>query len=258
MQYKKSLGQHFLTDPRILRKIAAAAELSRDDTVLEIGPGAGTLTEALLARAGNVIAVEKDERLCAMLKRKFAGRKNCRLICGDILQCNPRDYSLAPRRYKIIANIPYYLTGRILRLICTAWPRPSLAVLMLQKEVAERIIAKPPRMNRLAALIQYSSSPEIVAIVRKGSFTPPPKVDSAIIALRDIRPPKATDSLVEATIIAGFRQPRKFLATNLGKRFGRKKVSRALYALSLPPTARPAELTIAAWERLSTLLFKKG
>jgi 16S rRNA (adenine1518-N6/adenine1519-N6)-dimethyltransferase len=254
---KKSLGQHFLSDPRILRKIATAGELSANDVVLEIGPGTGTLTTVLAERAKKVVAVEKDLALSALLKEKFSGQKNVEVICGDILTFNPHSlpYLAAPLSYKIVANIPYFLTGRILRLMFTAWPRPALAVLMLQKEVAERIVAKPPKMNRLAALCQYVSSPAIVAIVRRGAFSPPPKVDSAIIALKAIRPPRQDDATVAQVIAAGFSQPRKLLATNLARHFGREAASSALAALSLAPSTRPAELSPVHWERLALNLL---
>lgn len=252
------LAQHFLTDKNILRRIAEAAEVSSSDTVLEIGPGAGTLTAVLSERAKRVVAVEKDPALCSLLRAKFAISSNVKIVCGDILTFNPIPYTLRPTRYKVVANIPYYITGRLLRLMFENWPRPTKAVLMLQKEVAERIIAKPPKMNRLAAIIQRFAQPTIIATVRPGSFSPAPKVHSAIIALENIRPRQASDQRVVELVAKAFMHPRKYLASNLGKHFPKPAIAQAMQTLNLPPKSRSAELSVKEWERLSTLLFTQS
>jgi 16S rRNA (adenine1518-N6/adenine1519-N6)-dimethyltransferase len=258
MRKKKALGQYFLKSSSILRKIILTAELSRDDTVLEIGPGTGVLTKALIDRAKRVVAVEKDPELCQLLTTKFSNQKNVEIICADILKINPSNFNLKDLGFKIVANIPYYLTGRLLRLIFESWPRPSLAVLMLQKEVAERIARRPPKANRLSAIIQYFSSPEIISIVSRRAFKPQPKVDSAIVALRNIQPPKPEDKSIIEVIVAGFSHPRKLLLTNLAKRFGRQRALSALSKLSSSSLLRPSELEKQDWERLATLLLEKN
>lgn len=251
------LGQHFLTDKNILRKIVSAAEISENDAILEIGAGTGTLTAVLTERAKRVVAVEKDAELYALLCNKFACQKNVELVCRDIIKFDPAKYQLESARYKIVANIPYYITGRIIRLMFESWPRPSSAALVLQKEVAKRIVCKPPKMNRLSAIVQYFSSPRIISVVAAGSFRPRPDVDSAIVALSNIRPNKPRDSFAASVIATGFSHPRKLLASNLKKRFSNTSVISAFDALSLPADARPSMLERKDWERLSTLLFAK-
>src|SRR3989344_3180155 len=190
---KKYLGQHFLKNKKILEEMARAAELSKKDIVLEVGPGRGTLTEILAARAKKVIAVEKDRDLIPVLREKFRDYKNAEIIEGDILAkaVKPPLGGLTAKSYKIVANIPYYITSRFLRIfLSNSKVRPKLMVLMLQKEVAERICAKPPRMSLLALSVQLYAKPEIIRRVSKGQFSPPPKVDSAIIKITPFAPLK--------------------------------------------------------------------
>jgi len=177
---KKSLGQNFLINAGVLEKIVDAAEITKEDTVLEVGPGTGNLTKLISERAGSVVAIEKDYRLIEDLKLKFPAIK---LIEDDILKFKPEEHGLKDNAYKIVANIPYYLTSNLLRIIFEKWPRPKLIVLTIQKEVAQRIIAKSPDMNLLALSIQLYSEPKIIGYISKGSFRPIPKVDSAIIKL---------------------------------------------------------------------------
>ncbi len=257
MKAKKSLGQYFLFDQRILQKIIKAGKLVAEDIVLEIGPGTGILTSILSEHSKKVVAVEKDRELCNFLKNKFLNQKNIEIICGDILKINPYNLGLKSNRFKLVANIPYYITGRLLRQIFTTWPKPSLAVLMLQKEVAERIVAKPPKMNRLSAICQYFSSPQIVSFVKRSSFRPIPKVDSAIVVLKNIKPYKPEDKFVERIISIGFTHPRKLLSTNLASNFSKEKIKEALSKLRYPKTIRPAELAVEDWWNLSTIIFDK-
>lgn len=251
---RKFLGQHFLQNPSVLRSIVVAAKLEPGDTVLEIGPGTGTLTVELLSHVKKLIAVEKDPELCTLLKNKFAGRKNFTLICTDILQFNPNLYFLFSDHYVIVANIPYGITGRIFRLMFGTWPRPSRAVLMVQKEVALRVTAMPPKSNRLAAIVQYFSNPRIIRIVPRSAFSPEPEVDSAILELAAIRRPRPHDAPVADLISLGFSHPRKLLASNLAAKFGRDAVLRALDRMYIPRTIRPAALAPGDWEHLSTFL----
>jgi 16S rRNA (adenine1518-N6/adenine1519-N6)-dimethyltransferase len=275
MRLKKHLGQHFLKDRAVLKKILAAAELSGDDIVLEIGGGTGVLTKALASRAGKVIAIEKDPSLCKLLQKKFLsaglaksrGPSQVQIICTDILKFNPSRYKIQDTRYKIAANIPYYLTGRLLRKIFEEWPAPKLTVLMLQKEVAERICAKPPKMSLASASVQFFAKPKIMARVPKTAFSPQPKVNSAIIKLtprsvignqlsvptlsgRDSDRSVGVSSYF-AIVRAGFRQPRKLLASNLAKKYPKSMALEALTALGIPASSRPAELSVEQWMQLA-------
>jgi len=184
---KKSLGQNFLADPVYLRKIAEAADLSCDDLVLEIGPGTGNLTERLLAGAGRVVAVELDRRMVEHLQTRFANADILTLVQGDILSVDLSEL-LRPwlerfAAYKVVANLPYYLTSAILRMLLESPIRPSLAALTVQWEVAQRICARPGDMSLLAVAVQWYAVPSIVTRIPAGAFTPAPKVDSAVLRL---------------------------------------------------------------------------
>lgn len=265
MNKVKRLGQHFLKNRKILEEMARAAGLAKKpasnathsvaggDVVLEVGPGTGTLTEVLAERAKRVIAVEKDRDLIPVLREKFRNKKNVEIIDGDILAAVPPFGGAAAKSYKIVANIPYYITSRFLRLFLTHPPtatqllagRPRMMVLMIQREVAERICAKPPHMNLLALSVQAYAKPEIVRIVPRGAFSPPPKVDSAIIRLEvrserlEMRKKKQPD-LEKILSIArlAFQQKRKMLRHSIGKK------------IDLPEKfkkRRPEELTLKQW-----------
>jgi 16S rRNA (adenine1518-N6/adenine1519-N6)-dimethyltransferase len=182
------LGQHFLINNSVAKKIVAALEIKSNDVVIEIGAGHGELTAYLnnesqiMNRAVKIIAIEKDKKLISQLQRKFAAGKNIKIIEGDILKilqdlCSRFHASC----FKIVGNIPYYLTGYLLRLVSELKQKPELCVFTVQKEVAERIAAQPPRMNKIAASVQFWAEPMIIGIVSKKDFQPAPKVDSAII-----------------------------------------------------------------------------
>jgi 16S rRNA (adenine1518-N6/adenine1519-N6)-dimethyltransferase len=234
----------------------SGAGISKKDTVLEIGAGKGVLTEMLSNYAKKVIAVEKDKTLCAKLFEKFESRKNIKIICEDILTLNFSEIAEIKNHhsYKIVANIPYYITGRVFRFMFEKWPRPKEAILMVQKEVAEKAISKPPNMNKLAAILQYFSKPKIISIISPGAFYPPPRVESAILALKSISKPKPQDKAVISTIAAGFSHPRKMLISNLKEKFGKEKANLATEALGLSKTVRPQDLSISDWIKLSTIL----
>src|SRR3989344_7494795 len=182
---KKSLGQNFLTSEKILRQIGEAGKLNLNDTVLEIGPGHGDLTKKLLEMAGKGIAIEKDDRLISSLKEKFSKEIDSgkfQLVHADILDFNPKDYQLDD--YKIVANIPYYLTGAILRKFLEADNKPSLIVLTLQKEVVSRIIEE--KGSILSMSIRAFGQPSKIFNINKSYFKPVPKVDSAILLIDEI------------------------------------------------------------------------
>ncbi|MCJ7669214.1 MAG: 16S rRNA (adenine(1518)-N(6)/adenine(1519)-N(6))-dimethyltransferase RsmA, partial [Dehalococcoidia bacterium] len=185
---KKSLGQHFLIDEAVLERILSAAELSPGDIVVEIGPGLGILTEGLAKRGARVIAVELDSKLVALLKKRLATFPDVKIIHADILEVTPRQLlqnnltaSEPVRGYKVIANLPYYITSPVLSHFLEAQPRPSEMVVMVQKEVGEAIAATPGKMRLLSVKTQFYSKPAIISYVPAASFYPPPKVDSVIL-----------------------------------------------------------------------------
>jgi len=186
----RRLGQNFLIDKNVLQKIIEAAKLKPTDIILEIGPGLGILTIELAKRVRKVIAVEKDRQLCTILKNilNAPNVKNVEIIEGDILKIEStfrldRNESLTNYNYKIVANLPYYIVSPVMRKFLEAENPPQLLVLMVQKEVAQRIVANPPQMNLLAVAVQFYAQPKIISYVSKNSFWPRPKVDSAIIKI---------------------------------------------------------------------------
>lgn len=254
----KRLGQHFLKSKPVLEKILHAANLNIHDVVLEIGPGTGVLTEALASRAKKVLAVEKDKVLAAFLQKQFARHTNVRIIAADALSSNPTRYQLKTGGYKLVANIPYYITGRLMRLLTEQWPQPKLAVLMVQEEVAKRIAAKPPRMSLMAVCVQQQFTPKIVTHVSRSAFFPQPEVDSAILELSPnssaTRSRKRETSQFFEVVRLGFRHPRKLLASNLERKFPKSKVLAIFKELGVSPLARPAELSATQWKQLANKL----
>ena len=178
---KKSLGQNFLHDEGLLARIVAAAELSPDDAVLEVGPGLGALTRPLAAAARRVVAVELDGRLLPVLESELSGLDNVELVHGDVLELDPADWFAAP--YVVVANVPYYITGAILRHLLGGRPRPRRLVLTVQREVAARLTARPPEMSLLAVSVQYYGRARLVSAVKAGAFWPRPEVDSAVVRI---------------------------------------------------------------------------
>lgn len=268
MRAKKSLGQHFLRCQWVVNTLIRAAELTLKDTVLEIGPGAGVLTRALAHAAGRVIAVEKDERLTATLVEslKQDGIKNVEVVSGDILRLIPSSLYLAKQgteSYKIVANIPYYLTSRLLRLLLQQQAQLELIVLTVQKEVASRIVACPPHMNLLALSVQAFGKPEIIKIVPASCFSPTPKVDSAIIKISDISDDFFQENELDkneffSIIRRAFSQKRKLLTNTIGapKSAGdKKRIAAILLRLGLSANARPEELSLKNWADLTKKLL---
>lgn len=261
---KKSLGQHFLRCAWVAGLIADAADLGAADTVLEVGPGDGALTRALARRAGRVIAVEKDEKLAASLvdDLKKEGAENVVVLTGDILEEMPQiiaTYNLQSTTYKLASNIPYYITGRLLRLIFEQRPLPRAVVLTVQKEVARRIAAHPPRMSMPSLLAQAYGAPDIVADVPASCFYPRPKVESAILRISGIsddfflrhaiRPEKFF-----ALARAAFMHKRKTLLNSLASVLPKKskqETEKMLDACGVKKTARPEELTREQWAALA-------
>jgi len=257
----KRLGQYFLADKKFLDKLIEAADLKNDDVVLEIGAGTGILTLEIAKYVSKVIAIEKDSSFLETWNIKRETYPNVEFIIADALKILPDlCFKLHDSRFKIIGNIPYYITGRLLRILGELENKPSLIILTMQKEVAERICSSPPRMNLLAACIQFWAKPEVVACVPRGAFRPHPEVDSAVIRL-------IPDNKLEADISekyfkvvkAGFRQPRKLLINNLWtrgvdifKNVGSKiKLTGTLRGLGIKENARPQDLGIEEWKNLA-------
>ena len=248
---KKSLGQHWLKDPEILADIAEAAELTSDDVVLEIGPGLGTLTSRLLARANSVTAVEFDADLARKLPGQFPGKK-LTVVNQDILQF---DLNQLPKKYKVVANVPYYITSKIVEKLMTAENKPSIAVLLVQKEVAERIATESGNMSVLSVSVQIFAEAELDIEVPRQFFTPPPKVDSQVVALRTRDNPLITpeDQRDFFRIVkAGFSAKRKKLRSSLSGGLGIDKsvAEELLKNAGISPDARAEDLAIEDWKRL--------
>ena len=245
---KKSLGQNFLVNKGILDKIIRAAELDKNDTILEIGPGTGVLTKKLARNAGRVIAVEKDCRLVEMLKTEILTKSvdgNVEIVEEDVLKFNPTTYNLKPKAYKVIGNIPYYITSYLLKTVFEKWPVPIFIVLMVQKEVAQRIVAKPPEMSLLALSVQFYAEPKIVSYVSRGSFRPMPKVDSAIIRLIPNSEQRTANSEQFFKLIkTAFAGKRKQLKNTLGIEI--------LKNTGIKPESRPEELSLDDWLKLAS------
>jgi len=256
---KKGLGQNFLIDKNILQKIIDAANISPEDTILEVGPGVGTLTQELAKKAKRVVAVEKDEAMIKILKENLKDLDNVEIIQGDILKVDYLKFKI--ENYKVVANIPYYLTSPLIRKFLEVENKPEEIILMIQKEVAHRICATPPDMNLLAVSVQFYANPKIVFNVSKNSFWPIPKVDSAIIKITPhtshCEEGKAQRSnLFFKVVKAGFSQPRKQIGGNLSKmlKIERKKVDELLTKNNLSSTQRAETLTVQDWKNLTETL----
>lgn len=245
---KKYWGQNFLINDKVLKEIIKVADLKSDDIVLEIGPGLGNLTKKLAGKVEKVVAVEKDEKLIKILKERLAHFKNIEIIRGDILKLTTNNLRLKPD-YKVVANLPYYITSPVIRKFLESESPPGLMILMVQKEVAQRICAKPPKMTLLSVAVQFYSLPKIVKIVKKDCFWPEPKVDSAIIKLvmGNEQPVTGEDKDLFFKIVkAGFSQPRKQLKNNLEKISG-EKTREILEESKINETCRSGTLRIEDW-----------
>lgn len=251
----KSLGQHWLRDRMVLAHIADCAELTPDDTVLEIGPGLGTLTSELLRRSHGVVAVEFDSELARKLPAQFPG-KNLQVVQSDILSF---DLSDMPAGYKVVANVPYYITSKIVQLLMTAENKPSVAVLLVQKEVAERLAARPGDMSILAVSAQLFADVTLGDVVPAALFTPPPKVDSQVVILRTRSEPFLTDVSEKAffrVVKAGFVAKRKKLRSSLagGLTVSKDQAVAYLTAAHINPDNRAEDLTLEEWRTLARIV----
>lgn len=252
MPTKKHLGQHWLHDRFVLDHIADEADVQEKDTVLEVGPGLGTLTSILLARAEKVISVEFDPDLARKLPGQFPG-KNLEVVHSDILQYDTRDL---PAGYKVVANVPYYITSKIIQKFMTDANRPSVVTLLIQKEVAERAAAVPGDMSILAVSAQLYADVSLGDIVPAELFTPPPKVDSQVLTLRtkSVELPDGVDEKLFFRVVkAGFSAKRKKLRSSLSGGLGLSKdaVDLLLATIDISPDERAESLSVEDWKRLA-------
>ncbi len=269
---RKRFGQHWLTDEKVLHRMLEAAAVTRQDTVLEIGPGTGALTRWLLPLAKAVVAVEIDRDLIRKLNHQFAKHDNFRLVPSDILEL---DIAAASQdKYfnyglpnKVVANIPYYITGPILEKLLGKLSAPNpdpydTIVLLVQKEVAERLYARPGRkaFGALSVRVQYLADCELVCPVPARAFQPPPQVDSAVVKLTPRPPVLAADDLVgfERLVKLGFGSKRKMLRNNLKGIVERDDLESMMTTLGIEPTARGEDLSVEQWVALSNTILKQS
>lgn len=256
----KNLGQNFLIDRQVAKKIIEAADLSPSDNVLEIGPGFGTLTSMLAPKIKKIIAIEKDPKMSEVLRETLKDFNNIEIIQADILKLDPKTYLLSP--YKIVANLPYYITSPLIRKFLESIElSPTLITLMIQKEVAQRICAKPPNMSILAISVQFYAEAKIISYVSKKSFWPQPKVDSAIIKIKPqvkTNKKEINNDLFFKVVRAGFSQPRKQLINNLSKelKIDKMKTREWLLKNKIQPTQRAERLNVEDWIALSKNLLQ--
>lgn len=253
---KKGLGQNFLVDRAALQRIVAAADLQADDAVLEVGPGLGALTRLLATEAGRVVAVELDDRFIPVLREQLDGMPNVELIHGDILQLNPA--ALVGGPFKVVANLPYYITAAVLRHLLESTPRPNQMVLTVQMEVAQRLTAEPGDMSVLAISVQYYGQVRQIARIKAGSFYPRPKVDSAVVRVDLGREPTLTgvdEQYFFRVVRAGFSQKRKQLHNSLRTGLGipAESVEAALEAAGIDARRRAETLSLDEWGRLAQM-----
>lgn len=252
----KLLGQHWLYDDESLEAVADAAGVTRQDTVLEVGPGLGTLTQKLLSRGAQVTAIEKDKQLVDRLIAQNIS--NLEVVNNDILQF---DFAALPKNYKVAANIPYYLTSELIRRLLEADNRPAQVGLLIQKEVAERLVAGPGQMSILAFSAQYYAKVTLGPIVPAELFDPPPKVDSQIISIKPYEKPvfEADSKKLFRLVKAGFSEKRKKLSNSLAGGLGIDKQTATswLDEAGINQSKRAQELSMNDWQGLYSIYINK-
>lgn len=271
LRAKKSLGQHFLRSTTAINAIIEAAGLSPKDIVLEIGPGEGVLTAQLLAKAGRVVAVETDPRAIAVLDERFKNETEngtLLLINGDIRDTATQERifaedALGGHPYKLVANIPYYITGMLFRLFLEKARQPERVVFLVQKEVADEIVARDGKEGLLSLSVKVYGTPRIVTRVKREAFTPPPKVDSAVLAITDISRARL-DTLSDAdyfrVVKAGLAARRKMLLGNLasGLLLPRKDLLALFHELKIEESVRGEDLASGTWIALARMIAESA
>lgn len=255
MKARKSLGQHFLTSPQIARRIVRAGEVRRSDTVLEVGPGTGMLTEALLETGAKVLAIEKDPRAIEILSNKFkdaSSEGRLKIIQGDALDFSLRAAEI-PRHYKVISNIPYYITGALIRKFLEAEHQPETIVFLVQKEVAERI-AREKKASLLSVSVKAYGSPQYVETIKARFFKPIPKVDSAILLISGISK-QFFKNIDESTFFEiakhAFSKKRKILVSNLAPLMPKRDLEALFASLQINPRIRAEDASMELWRTLA-------
>lgn len=262
LEAKKSLGQNFLSDENILNRIVAAADLQPGDEILEVGPGLGSLTMTLASRVRRVVAVELDNRLLPILQSQLSAYPQVEIVHGDILKFDPAAYFAQAAAYKVVANVPYYITGGILRHLLTNQCLPQRLVLTVQKEVAERLTAPVGDLSLLAISVLFYGQTEYVTQLPAGAFWPRPNVDSAVIVIDSTKRPVSAQTVTDETLFfevvrAGFSQKRKQIHKNLLSLGQPKEQTQALLASAhIDPQRRAETLTIEEWIQLYHLFAK--
>jgi len=257
------LGQHFLIDEEVLKLITSAAELTPSDVIMEIGPGLGVLTRELARQAGWVVTVELDSKLAAILGQTLASLNNVTIVNKDILKTDPAallqelkaKFPSAKNSYKVVANLPYYITSPVLRHFLEASVKPQLMVVMVQKEVAEAIVAEPGRMSVLSISVQFYGEPRIISYVPAQCFYPPPEVDSAILWVTLYPQPAVAVTDVGSffeLVRAGFSASRKQICNSLAQGLGvpKAEVLSLLAKADIVPQRRAETLSLDEWARL--------
>ncbi len=274
LQARKGLGQHFLIDEAVLKLITSAAELTSTDVIMEIGPGLGVLTKELAKQGGRVVTIELDSKLAAILKQTLASFSNVTIINEDILQVDPatllREQEagfppviISPFSYKVVANLPYYITSPVLRHFLEASLKPQIMVIMVQKEVAETIVAKPGQMSMLSISVQFYGQPTIISYVPARCFYPAPEVDSAILKINLYSQPPVGVTDKESffgLVRAGFTASRKQIGNSLaqGLELPKAECLSLLGKASIVPQRRAETLTLGEWARLWQVFTQVG
>ena len=257
MEKKKSLGQHFLKSKTALKSMVESSATNQNDVIVEIGPGEGVLTSELLKIAGKVISIEKDHRLIPILEEKFKEEiksGKLEILEKDILEFDPK---ILDSKYKVVANIPYYITGQILRMFLESDFQPESMTLLVQKEVAERIVARDGKENLLSLSVKVFGKPVLVRTVGKGAFSPSPNVDSAILYIKDISKEnlKNLDSEMFFSVIhAGFAHKRKQLLPNLASLYSKEKLIETFKICDIDSRSRAEDISLLTWIRLCNII----
>jgi len=259
----KDLGQNFLIKEKVFLDILKCSDILKKDTIIEIGPGIGNLTRFLSEKAKRVIAIEKDKKMIEILEETLKDKKNVQLFKKDILKTKISRFDL--KNYKVVANLPYYITSPIIRKFLEERKKPEILVLMLQKEVAQRICASPPNMSILSVSVQFYGKPEIFSYVSKESFWPSPKVESAILKIIPQKERKVDSDLFFKIVKTGFSHPRKQLVNNLlalpfnddSIKLNKEKIKGWLLKNNIQPERRAESLNVEDWIKL-TKTFKNN
>lgn len=259
---KRHRGQHFLADRNILAKIIKAADVKQHETIVEIGAGTGILTRELALKAKHVIAVELDKDLEPLLRANLSTHMNSEIIRDDARDIPLSRYGPRDGDYAVVANIPYNITSRLIRLFLEGSPGPSRMIFLIQKEVAQRLAARSPQMNLLAICTQSFASVEVLFNVSRHCFTPPPKVESAVVRIKPFTLQSGEKEKCRQLCVAAaacFRGKRKKISTTLSAHLGieKKKIETELQRLSLSPSARPQELSVDQWKKLLSPVFSE-